>query len=110
MISLPHQDGHYVRTGTELWTAWIPLGDCPVELGPLAALPGSHHGGLREHSGNGIFQGGVTVPEDAVWHTTDFECGDVLLLTKHTLHCSLPNVSDGRLRISGDFRYGFWSE
>jgi hypothetical protein len=110
MVALPHQDAHYVRALGEFWTAWIPLGDCPLELGPLAALPGSHHDGLRPHSGEGIFQGGVALPEDTVWHTADFECGDVLLLTQHTLHRSLPNVSGDRLRISGDFRYGFWSE
>lgn len=110
MVSHPHQDAHYVRVADEFWTAWIPLGDCPLELGPLAALPGSHHDGLRPHRGEGIFQGGVDVPEDTVWHTTNFECGDALLLTQHTLHRSLPNVTGDRLRISGDFRYGFWDD
>jgi hypothetical protein len=110
MVALPHQDAHYVRAQGEFWTVWVPLGDCPLELGPLAALPGSHQDGLRPHSGQGIFQGGVAMPEDTIWHTADFKCGDVLLLTQHTIHRSLPNLSDRRLRLSGDFRYGFWNQ
>jgi hypothetical protein len=110
MATQPHQDAHYLRMIADFWTAWMPLGDCPRELGPLALLAGSHHGGLREHSGQGIVDGGVTVPNDSVWSTTDFRCGDVVLFRPHTLHCSLPNHSGDRLRLSADFRYGFWSE
>ncbi len=110
MATQPHQDAYYVRTIGDFWTVWIPLGDCPLELGPLAFLAGSHHGGLREHSGQGIVDGGVTVPDDAVWSTTDFRCGDVVLFQPFALHCSLPNQSGNRLRLSVDFRYGFWSE
>jgi hypothetical protein len=110
MATQPHQDAYYVRTIGEFWTVWIPLGDCPLELGPLALLAGSHHGGLREHSGQGIVDGGVTVPDDAVWSTTDFQCGDVVLFTPLALHCSLPNRSGNQLRLSADFRYGFWTE
>lgn len=110
MATQPHQDANYVRMIGDFWTAWIPLGDCPRELGPLALLAGSHHGGLRQHSGQGIVDGGVTVPDDAVWSTTDFRCGDVVLFRPHTLHRSLPNQSGNRLRLSADFRYGFWDE
>src|SRR5262249_5662553 len=94
----------------DFWTAWIPLGDCPQQLGPLALLAGSHQGGLQPHSGEGIVDGGVTVSDDAVWSTTDFRCGDVVLFRPHTLHRSLPNCSADMLRLSVDFRYGFWSE
>jgi ectoine hydroxylase-related dioxygenase (phytanoyl-CoA dioxygenase family) len=110
MATQPHQDAYYVRTIGDFWTAWIPLGDCPLELGPLALLAGSHHGGLREHSGQGIVDGGVTVPDDAVWSTTNFQCGDVVLFKPFALHRSLPNRSGNRLRLSADFRYGFWTE
>ncbi len=110
MATQPHQDAYYVRTIGDFWTVWIPLGNCPPELGPLALLAGSHHGGLREHSGQGIVDGGIKVPDDAVWSTTDFQCGDVVLFKPFTLHCSLPNRSGNRLRLSADFRYGFWSE
>ncbi|MGE0164539.1 MAG: phytanoyl-CoA dioxygenase family protein [Dongiaceae bacterium] len=110
MATQPHQDAHYVRMLGEFWTVWIPLGDCPRELGPLALLAGSHRGGLREHSGQGIVDGGVAVDAEAVWSTTDFRCGDAALFRPHTLHCSLPNRSGDRLRLSADFRYGFWDE
>jgi hypothetical protein len=64
---------------------------------------------LREHSGQGIVAGGVVVPDDAIWSTTDFKCGDAVMFRPHTLHRSLPNVSGNRLRLSVDFRYGFWT-
>ncbi|HUA59286.1 MAG TPA: phytanoyl-CoA dioxygenase family protein [Verrucomicrobiae bacterium] len=110
MATQPHQDANYVRVIGDFWTAWIPLGDCPRELGPLALLAGSHRGGLRHHDGEGIVQGGVAVPEDAVWSTIDFHCGDAVLFRPHTLHRSLPNCSGDRLRLSVDFRYGFWDD
>jgi hypothetical protein len=110
MATQPHQDAHYVRMLGEFWTVWIPLGDCPKELGPLALLAGSHCDGLREHAGHGIVDGGVAVAPDAVWSTTDFRCGDAVLFRPHTLHCSLPNRSGNRLRLSADFRYGFWDD
>ena len=110
MATQPHQDAFYVRMIADFWTAWMPLGDCPRKLGPLALLAGSHQGGLREHSGQGIVDGGVTLPDDTVWTTTDFRCGDVVLFRPHTVHRSLPNRSGDQLRLSADFRYGFWSE
>jgi ectoine hydroxylase-related dioxygenase (phytanoyl-CoA dioxygenase family) len=110
LVTQPHQDGHYLKTLGDFWTVWIPLGDCPRELGPLALLAGSHHGGLREHLGEGIVDGGVTVPDDEVWSTTDFKLGDAIFFRPHTLHRSLPNCSGDRLRLSVDYRYGFWSD
>jgi ectoine hydroxylase-related dioxygenase (phytanoyl-CoA dioxygenase family) len=110
MATRPHQDGHYVQMLGDFWTAWIPLGDCPRELGPLALHAGSHHGGLREHAGQGIVDGGIAMPDDTVWSTADFRCGDAVLFRARTVHCSLPNRSGDRLRVSVDFRYGFWSE
>ncbi len=39
-----HVDGDYWGTcsSQEMLTAWIPLHDCPAELGPLVVLDGSH--------------------------------------------------------------------
>ncbi len=39
----PHQDHFYIGGSDETWTAWIPLGDCPVELGSLAVVRGTHY-------------------------------------------------------------------
>ena len=110
MATQPHQDAHYFRLIEDFWTVWMPLGDCPREDGALALLAGSHHGGLRDHTGLGIVDGGVVVPEDTVWTSGDFSCGDAVLFRPHTLHRSLPNRSETRLRLSADFRYGFWDD
>jgi hypothetical protein len=110
MATPPHQDANYIRTMADFWTMWIPLGDCPRELGPIALLAGSHLAGLREHLGQGLVDSGVLAPDDVVWSTTDFCCGDALLFRPHTLHRSLPNHSPDTLRLSADFRYGFWDQ
>jgi len=105
----PHQDAHFVHYIEDFWTAWIPLEDCPLELGPIALLAGSHLGGLAPHAAGTIGERCTGVPDDAVWSTTNFQCGDVVLFRPHTLHCSLENRSGDRLRLSADFRYGFWN-
>jgi len=110
MAAQPHQDAHYFRLIDDFWTVWLPLGDCPRDDGPLALLAGSHHNGLRDHTGLGIVDGGVVVPEDTVWTSGDFSCGDAVLFRPLTLHRSLPNRSETRLRLSADFRYGFWDD
>lgn len=100
----PHQDGAYLTTS--LWTAWLPLHACPLDVGPLALLPGSHREGLRPHATHG--PDGViaaAAPADADWRTADLAEGDVLLFSALTLHRALPNVSADRLRVSVDFRY-----
>jgi ectoine hydroxylase-related dioxygenase (phytanoyl-CoA dioxygenase family) len=84
----PHRDGDYLRD-ENLWTAWIPLGDCPLELGGLAVLPGSHR----------------TSETNGVWTSTDYAPGDVLLFGSRTLHRAGENRSGDRLRLSVDFRY-----
>ena len=110
LTARPHQDAHYVRTLGDFVTVWVPLGDCPTRLGPLAIWPGSHRRGLRTHYGVGIVDGGVVdIDEDAVWHSADFASGDALVLTRHVIHRSLPNSSDHTLRLSVDLRYGFKS-
>ena len=108
LAALPHQDAHYIHIFGEFFTGWIPFGDCPLELGALAVLPGSHKWLLQPHEGEGIFKGGTRVEEDAVWMSADFEAGDFVLMQQHTIHRTFPNETGNRLRISGDFRYGLW--
>jgi ectoine hydroxylase-related dioxygenase (phytanoyl-CoA dioxygenase family) len=111
LASRPHQDAHYVRMAGEFATVWVPLGDCPLSLGPLAVWPGSHRRGLRPHHGVGIVDGGVDLDSEAeaVWHTGHFALGDALVLTRHVIHRALPNSSEHTLRLSVDLRYGFRS-
>lgn len=107
MTTRPHQDAHYVGPPDMFVTAWVPLGDCPIELGPVVALAGSHRRGLLHHHGVGIIDGGVDVEEDAVWHSGGARAGDALILTPLTIHRALPNLTGTRLRLSVDLRYGF---
>jgi hypothetical protein len=99
-----HQDHYYLREAPDLWTVWIPLGDCPAEMGGLAVLPGSHNQGLMAHGGEGVGDHIITIPKDAVWATVDYGWGDVLMFNNLTVHRAGDNRSD-RLRLSADYRY-----
>jgi Phytanoyl-CoA dioxygenase (PhyH) len=104
----PHQDAAYLADARDVWTAWFPLAACPLALGPLALLPGSHHGGLREHAP--VVPGsdrvvGTKVAENAPWCSHDLAAGDVILFSSLTVHRALPNITSDQLRISVDFRY-----
>jgi hypothetical protein len=104
LTTVPHQDHYYVGGSTDIWTAWIPLGDCPRDLGGLAVLPGSHRHGLLPHAGEGTGRQGVDF-QDQVWATIDYRAGDVLLFHCMTIHRALPNLNSNRLRLSADYRY-----
>jgi ectoine hydroxylase-related dioxygenase (phytanoyl-CoA dioxygenase family) len=106
----PHQDYPNNQGTPNLTAAWIPVGDCPPELGGLAILRGSHTYGvlpLDWHLGAGNRQ--AIVPEkmleDLHWVTTDFNAGDVLVFGAMTVHASLHNASEFFMRLSVDFRY-----
>ena len=97
----PHQDGSYVGVERPLWLAWIPLDDCPSDVGPLAVWPGSHKLGLLPHDGGGVASEAVGA---AQWAAADLACGDALFVSSLTVHKALPNRSE-RPRRSVDFRY-----
>jgi len=102
-----HQDFIHVQGAEETWTAWIPLGDCPRDLGSLALLPGSHRGGVYPvHSAYGA--GGLGIDTDRLpheWAASDFALGDVVVFHSLTVHKGLPNLSPDRIRLSVDYRY-----
>ena len=106
----PHQDYPNNQGTPRLTASWIPLGDCPTLLGPLAILRGSHHFGmlpLEAHPGAGNRQARIPPPmrEALRWVTTGFAVGDVLLFTSLTVHAALHNASEVYMRLSVDFRY-----
>lgn len=105
LTTRPHQDRYYVRRSDRLWTVWIPLGDCPVQLGGLAVLPGSNRSGLLPHSGEGEGRQGADVTPEATWAIADYSCGDVLMFDCLTLHRAAENTTQNTLRLSADFRY-----
>jgi hypothetical protein len=101
----PHQDHYYLGGSTDLWTAWTPLINCPLELGPLAVWGGSHREGYKAHVGEGDGQQQVDLISDVPWSSEDLEIGDVVIFHCMTVHRALPNLTEDRLRMSMDMRY-----
>jgi ectoine hydroxylase-related dioxygenase (phytanoyl-CoA dioxygenase family) len=105
-----HQDYPNVQGTTEVYTAWMPLIDCPLHVGPLQIAAGSHTSGVYDF---GIAGGAggieITDPLEGRWVRGDFAAGDVLFFHSMTVHKGLPNCSD-RLRMSMDVRYQLASE
>ena len=105
-----HQDFPNVQGTTEVYTAWLPLIDCPMEVGPLQIAAGSHTAGVYDFDIAGGAGGiEITDPLEGRWVSGDFAVGDVLLFHSMTVHKGVPNRSD-RLRMSMDVRYQLVSE
>jgi len=96
----PHQDHYYTGGTTRIWTCWIALDPTPIELGPLAVLPGSHRGGFMPHHGQGI-----DLPDGVSWAASPLSPGDTILFNALTVHRALPNTTADRIRLSVDYRY-----
>ena len=106
-----HQDaGVLSRQGqkqTDLITCWIPFTNTTVKNGCMISVPGLHKKGLFNHEAG--FKGQAQIKDSELLDklkTTALEAniGDIVLLGKHTVHCSLPNNSNN-FRISMDLRY-----
>lgn len=113
-----HVDHIFMNRGTDnVYSVWRPIGECPIEMGPLLICPGSHrHERLQETYAE------LDVDQDAFeWQfsddpfdvidtiggplaTADFRMGDALIFSSRLLHGSLANQTD-RFRISVDNRY-----
>ncbi|MGB0589256.1 MAG: phytanoyl-CoA dioxygenase family protein [Myxococcota bacterium] len=100
----PHQDQYYLQGSEALWTAWTPLLDCPLELGPLAVWSGSNRDGLRAHDSGPPGRRHIE-PTDIPWCSEALRAGDVVLFHGMTVHRALPNRTDADLRLSMDMRY-----
>ena len=92
---------------TNMLTVWIALSDAPVERGCLQVIPRSHRQALRTHC-PGKPGRPFAIP-DALLDLdratpVPTRAGDVILMHKHTIHGSLPNVSEA-IRWSLDLRY-----
>lgn len=132
-VTPAHYDLVYLRGGTSrVVTAWIPIGDTPVDMGGLAYLEGSHAAGAamerrfqednadlppeeRISAYNRHMTEGGWVSKDlpaladrlgARWLVADYEAGDVVLHSPFMIHASTTNQSaGGRIRLSTDIRY-----
>jgi hypothetical protein len=106
-----HQDFVHFQGSFDVLTCWAPVGDCPIELGGLAVIPGSHKVNrvLDHHfaQGAGALNVDVHAHEeiDPVWYSTDYEIGDTLFFPALTIHKALPNHTEDQLRLSLDNRY-----
>ena len=117
----PHFDFVYMGRGSEqLHTCWVPFGDVPATMGTLTVLVGSHNlpsfarirdtygktdvdrDGTPGHFGRVPME--ISEKYGGAWQTTDFEMGDVIIFTMHTMHTSTKNLSD-KWRISCDIRF-----
>jgi ectoine hydroxylase-related dioxygenase (phytanoyl-CoA dioxygenase family) len=101
-----HQDYRFMGGDPECYTAWIPLHDCPAEVGPLQILEGSHRFGFLSHEDENLQV--PEIPESAVvggeWASGRINACDVLIFHSLTVHAASPNVSK-QIRISLDCRF-----
>jgi ectoine hydroxylase-related dioxygenase (phytanoyl-CoA dioxygenase family) len=132
-VTPAHYDLVYLRGGTDrIVTAWIPIGDVPVEMGGLVYLEGSHALGVKMEAefralnatlspeerinayNKNMTDGGYVskdLPDmadkfDARWLVADYEAGDVMLHSPYMIHASTMNEDrEGRIRLSTDIRY-----
>ena len=101
-----HQDYEFMGGDPEFFTVWIPLHDCPVEVGPLRIVEGSHRFGIQKHKRESFHV--PEIPVDTIagdeWVGGYVNAGDVLIFHSLTVHAASPNVSE-QIRISLDCRF-----
>lgn len=98
-----HQDHWAIGGDSSSYTAWMPLHDCPIELGPLQVLESSHHFGLQNADPTtGMIAGDRA--RGGEWVSGSIHAGDVLIFHSLTVHSASPNISR-HLRISVDCRF-----
>lgn len=102
-----HQDYRYVQGEIDTLTNWIPLSDCPIELGGLKVIVGSHKKGLlpflkKDDTPLSIVSD--VAEDDPLWATANYEKGDFILFHSLTVHAAQPN-NDKKIRFSVDFRF-----
>jgi hypothetical protein len=99
-----HQDRVHIGGATS-YAMWMPLGDCPRDMGTLAVAAGSHTTGiLPTKVGSGAGGMDIAVPIPGTWVTGDFKAGDALIFQDVTVHKALPNRTRS-IRMSFDARY-----
>lgn len=87
-------------------TVWLPLTTATPENGCLRIMPGVHKQGLLRHrtkSGLGTAIAPEVLPHTKIV-TLPMQKGSLLLMDKHTPHCSTRNNTDA-VRWSMDIRY-----
>jgi len=90
-------------------TCWIPLGDYDITDGTLAICEGSHL--LSGYDIHAYSESKAELPKsfesfnhDAIWRSTNFRAGDIVVFDIRTIHASTKNLSN-KFRISMDTRW-----
>lgn len=105
-----HQDFIHIRGTEDTYTGWIPLGDCPMHLGGLSVLAGSHRSGIYPVQ-PAFGAGGLGIDTEPLeagglhWVSGDYQLGDAMFFHSHTVHKALPNQTSDKIRLSVDYRY-----
>lgn len=101
-----HQDYRFMGGDPECFTVWIPLHDCPANVGPLRVVEGSHRLGYVHHEDDNLHVPEIPAKADVggEWVGGQINAGDVLIFHSLTVHAASPNLSN-RLRISLDCRF-----
>jgi ectoine hydroxylase-related dioxygenase (phytanoyl-CoA dioxygenase family) len=106
LVTHAHQDYEFMGGDPEFYTVWIPLHDCPIEVGPLRILEGSHRHGIQHHERDNLHV--PEIPEEVAagseWVGGQVNAGDVLIFHSLTVHAASPNLSD-QMRLSIDCRF-----
>ena len=106
-----HQDAAVLNAKgqklTDMVTVWIPFTKTTKKNGCMITVKKINKMGLLNHIAG--YRGQVEIKDskllDKMQHIhLEADVGDVILLHKHSIHCSLPNRSND-FRISADLRY-----
>lgn len=99
-----HQDGFYSPGIQSYRPVWVPVCDCPPEVGGLMLAVGQNHRGYFHNLAKPPrFPVAAGLIPDDCWATTHYRAGDVLIVHPATPHASMPNRSD-RCRVTFDTR------
>ncbi len=106
LVTHAHQDYEFKGGDPEFFTVWIPFHDCPVEVGPLQILEGSHRFGIQPHQREGLHVPEIPAGSEigSGWAGGPVYAGDVLIFHSLTVHAAAPNLSH-QLRLSLDCRF-----
>lgn len=100
-----HADSIYNEHITGFITVWVPLVEITEQCGGVAVYPGS--GRVEQQVGKTAGKFWLdAVPTDGLGEQQHILCKprDILIMSNHVIHVSMPNVSDAT-RISIDLRF-----
>jgi ectoine hydroxylase-related dioxygenase (phytanoyl-CoA dioxygenase family) len=104
-----HQDGFFSPGIKKYKPVWMPMVDCPREMGGLMVAVRQCNRGFFHN----IAKTPSHIPEgvipDEAWATIDYQAGDILILNPCSPHASMPNTSN-KCRVTIDTRVQSASE